>query len=132
MAEKRVEYRPWKFSQGVEFSGSSGFTQTDRGTVTQITTSTTTVVLAKLAGTITTLAGTLGAGAEESFTVTDTSVAATDFVGVCIKSYGGAGTPLPFVSAVGTGSFVITITNLHATNALDAAIVLNFTVIKAA
>ncbi len=92
MAEKRIEYRPWKL----------------------------------------TLAGTLGAGSEESFTVTNTQVAATDIVAICIKSYGGAGVPLPFVSAVGTGSFIITITNLHATNALDAAIVINFTVLKAA
>jgi len=132
MAEPRREFRPWEFSQGIKLSGTSGITQTNRGTVTQLSSTTTAVTLSKLSGTITTIAGTLAAAAEESFTVTNTLVAATDYVGVCIKSYGGAGTPFAFVSATADGSFQITVTNLHAANALDALIVLNFTVIKAA
>lgn len=101
------------------------------GTVTQITSTTTGVTLSKLAGAITTIAGTLAAAAEEAFTVTNTLVAATDTVVACIATTASAGTPAVVVSTVAAGSFQITVTNLHASAALNALLVINFYVLKA-
>lgn len=100
------------------------------GTVAQGTDRTTTVVLSKLSGQITTQATSLAAGAEVSFTVTNTTVAATDVVVLNITP-GGTGTPFAYVSTVGSGSFQITLTNLHGTTADTSADVINFAVIKA-
>lgn len=99
------------------------------GTVTQATSITTGVTLNGLSGRVTTVASTLAAGAEATFTVTNSSVAATDVVSVS-TTYAGAGTVQVFCSKVAAGSFDITITNHHAANALDAAVVINFVVIK--
>lgn len=101
------------------------------GAVTQATSITTGVTLNTVCGTITTFAAGAIAGAEDGpFTVTNSAVAATDVISVSIKSYAGTGTPLVYVSATAAGSFDITITNLHAANALTAAIVINFFVNK--
>lgn len=101
------------------------------GTVTQATSISTGVTLSKRCGQITTVASTLAAAAEATFTVTNTKVTAKDMVLVS-TTYAGAGTPLVFCSKVAAGSFDITITNLHAANALDAVLVINFAVIKGA
>jgi hypothetical protein len=102
------------------------------GTVTQATDRSTGVTLSKLCGTITTNAASLAAGAEATFTVTNTTVAATDTVVLSIKSGGTtSGSTWAAVTAVGAGSFDITVTNLHASTADTAALVLNFSVIKA-
>lgn len=99
------------------------------GAVTQITTSATGVTLSKPCGQITTVALTTAAGAEERFTVTNTLVAAADVILVG-TTYAGAGTPAVTVVATAAGSFDIVITNLHASVALNAVLVINFTVIK--
>lgn len=101
------------------------------GAVTQITSTSTGVTLSKRAGVITTIAGTLAAGAEETFIVTNTEVAVGDVVAVCIGTYAGAGTPIVYVSAVAAGTFSITVSNLHASAALNAAMTINFVVLKA-
>lgn len=98
-------------------------------TVTQITSSSTGVTLSKTNGQITTVALTTAAGAEERFTVTNTLVDATDVVAVS-TTYSGAGTPMVGVLAVGANTFDIVITNLHASTALNAALTINFAVIK--
>ena len=100
------------------------------GAVTQATSSSTGVTLNALAGQITTVALTTAAGAEEVFTVTNSKVAATD-VPVVATTYAGAGTALVAVKKVVAGAFDIVITNLHASSALNAAVVVNFAVIKA-
>lgn len=99
------------------------------GTVTQITSSSTGVTLSKTNGQITTVALTTAAGAEERFTVTNTLVDATDVI-VLSTTYNGAGTPALSVLKVASGAFDIVITNLHASAALDAVVVINFAVIK--
>lgn len=99
------------------------------GTVTQATSASTGVTLSKPCGQIVTVALTTAAGAEETFTVTNTLVDANDVVAVS-TTYDGAGTPFVSVRAVGAGSFKIVISNLHASAALDAALTVNFTVIK--
>lgn len=105
----------------------------DRGTVTQATSISTGVTLNKLAGTITTVSQTIAAGAEASFTVTNSEVAATDVPVVALKSTASAGGPfMVAVTAVAAGSFTITITNTHATNAGDNTLVISFVVLKAA
>lgn len=99
------------------------------GSVTQITNASTGVTLSKRVGQITTVALTTAAAAEEGFVVTNTEVAAADIIAVS-TTYAGGGTPIVFVTAVADGSFKINITNVHASAALDAVLVINFKVLK--
>lgn len=114
--------------QGVA-AGTAGFATGKGGAVTQITSASTGVTLNKLCGQITTVALTTAAGAEEEFTVTDDQVDANDVV-VVSTTYAGQGTPAITVKNTAAGSFKIVITNLHATLALNAVVVVNFAVIK--
>lgn len=102
----------------------------DGGAVTQTTDRSTGVTLNTICGQITTDTTSLAAGAEATFVVTNSKVAATDVVSVCVAS-GAVATPLAYVSAVAAGSFSITITNLHAATGETGALVLNFIVHKA-
>lgn len=98
------------------------------GAVTQITSSSTAVTLNKLAGAITTVSLTTAAGAEEVFTVNDTLIGANDTISFG-TSYAGAGTPAITSKKIVAGtSFDIVITNLHASAALNAAMVINYTI----
>lgn len=99
-------------------------------TVTQASSITTGVTLNRASGTITTVASTLAAAAEATFTVTNSHVETTDVV-VVSTTYAGAGTPIVYVQKVAAGSFDISISNLHASDALDAVLVINFIIIKA-
>src|SRR5689334_14457617 len=98
--------------------------------VTQATSISTAVTCNAYSGVITTVSQTVAAGAEAQFTVNCNKVVATDVVNVCIKTHTSAGTFIPAVTAVAAGSFQITLTNLHATNAGDNVLVLNFAVQK--
>lgn len=100
------------------------------GAVTQITSSSTAVTLNKVTGQITTVALTTAAAGEEVFTVNDSKVLATDVI-VVSTTYAGAGTPIVAVKKVKAGAFDIVITNLHASAALDAALVVNFAIVRA-
>src|SRR5262245_6692287 len=99
------------------------------GAVTQITSSSTGVILHRICGRITTVALTTAAAAEERFTVTDNLAQTTDTI-VFGTTYNGAGTPALSVLNMTNGSFDIVITNLHAANALNAVMVINFAIIK--
>lgn len=99
------------------------------GAVSQITSKVTGVTLDKITGSITTFNDALGAGAEASFVVTNSTVAATDVPVLAIKSGGTLGAYAVVASAVAAGSFTITITNLTA-GSLSEAIVIQFAVIK--
>lgn len=101
------------------------------GAVTQATSASTGVTLNKHTGQITTVALTTAAGAEEVFTVSNSKVTSTDVVEVA-TTYAGAGVPLVGVKAVANGSFDLVITNLHASAALNAALVVNFRIRKGA
>jgi len=101
------------------------------GTVTQITSAATSVELNKHCGRITTVALTTAAAGEEVFVVANSKVDADDVIAVS-TTYAGAGTPIVNVKGVGAGAFSIVITNLHASTALDAVMVINFAVIKSA
>jgi len=99
------------------------------GTQTQSTSRSTGVTLNKITGLITCNSTSLAAGAEASFVVTNSTVAATDTVIVNVVS-SSTGTPVAFVTAVAAGSFTITLSNLHATTADTTADTIRFTVIK--
>jgi len=107
----------------------NGYATGAGGAVTQDTSAATGVALSKPTGVITTVALTTVAGAEEQFIVTNTLVAATDIISLS-TTYGGAGTPLLSVRAVGANVFTITISNAHAANAFNAVMVINFAIIK--
>lgn len=120
------------FSGQIVQSGAAaplGYTTGAGGAVTQITSSATAVTLNKPTGQITTVALTTAAAAEERFTVNNSLVVATDTI-VLSTTYDGAGTPMLSVQRVAAGAFDIVITNVHAANALNALMVINFTVIK--
>ena len=72
----------------------------------------------------------LAGGAEVSFTVTNTVVAATDVIVVNWASVGTADTYMVGVEAVAAGSFDILVSNVSGTSRSEA-IKLNFAVIKA-
>lgn len=110
-------------SKGIGYATGSG------GTVTQATSRTTGVTLNTMTGLITCNSASLAAGAEASFVVTNSSVAATDTVIVNVVS-SSTGTPVAFVTAVAAGSFTITLSNLHASTADTTADTIRFTVIK--
>lgn len=99
------------------------------GAVTQATNAATGVTLSKYCGQITTVALTTAAGAEEAFVVTNSLVDANDVIALS-TTYAGGGTPILSVKGVGAGSFVVVISNAHASAALDAVLVVNFAVIK--
>lgn len=99
--------------------------------VTQITSITTGVTCNALTGVITTVSQTVAAGAEADIVVTNSQVAATDIVVACIKTHTSAGTFAVTVAAVAAGQFTLRLTNLHAANAGDNVLVINFFVIKA-
>ena len=101
------------------------------GAVTQITSRTTGVTLNTICGAITTDTSSLAAAAEATFTVTNSAVAATDTVVVSLKTPSSTGLSIPAVTTTATGSFQITLTNLHASTADTSASVINFAIIKA-
>ena len=106
-----------------------GLTLSGRGTVTQITSATTTVIVNAKAGAITTVVQNILAAGEVEFTVTNSSVAATSVVVAAIASGSTGGTSHAYVKSISAGSFVLGIANLHATVAETGTLVINFAVV---
>lgn len=100
------------------------------GAVTQITSKATGVTLNKRCGQITMNNASLSAAAEVSFTLTNSVIAATDVVMICIGSGATAGAYNVQCDAVAAGSCRISIGNISS-GSLGEAIVLNFVVVKA-
>lgn len=111
-------------------AGLIGYETGSGGAVTQQTNSATAVTLNKVCGQITTVALTTAAAAEERFTVNNSKMHATDVV-VLSTTYNGAGTPALAVVNVTATSFDIVITNLHASAAFNAVMVINFAILRA-
>lgn len=97
--------------------------------VTQITSRTTTVVINRVCGQVTTTADSMAAQAPTTFTVTNSTVGLGDVV-VPAKVSGDVDT-FCWVNSVAAGSFTVTLFNTHATAADVTAFVFNFVVIKA-
>jgi len=100
------------------------------GTVTQASSKSTGVTLNKVCGQITMNNASLAAGAEVSFTLTNSTIAATDVVFTAISSGATAGAYNTHVDAIAAGSCRISISNFSG-SPLSEAIVINFAVIKA-
>ena len=100
------------------------------GTVTQATSKSTGVTLNKVCGQITMNGAALAAGASVSFTLTNSTIAATDTVNLNIGSAASADSYNVMVTAVAAGSCRIQVQNFSA-GSLSEALVLNFAVIKA-
>jgi hypothetical protein len=83
-----------------------------------------------LQGIITTEALTTAAGAEYTLTLTNSQIGANDFVLATADAATSAGTPGIGGCTVTAGQVVITVTNLHAANAFNAAIKIGFRVFK--
>lgn len=101
------------------------------GAVTQLTDKSTGVTLNKPCGQITLHNANLAGATRVSFTLTNSSIAATDVVIVNIASGATADAYAVTVTAVAAGSCRIQIANLTAATTLGEALVLNFAVIKA-
>lgn len=99
------------------------------GTVTQATSKSTGVTLDKVCGQITMNNAALNAGVSVSFTLTNSTIAATDTVRVNIQSGASADSYAVDVTAVAAGSCRIQVRNFTAGN-LSEALVLNFAVLK--
>lgn len=99
-------------------------------TVTQATSKGTSVTINKMTGQITMNAASLAAGATVAFDVSNSSVAATDYVGVISAgSLWGNYSVEPYNARA--GAFTVRLTN-RSGGALAEAVVLNFVVIKGA
>lgn len=101
--------------------------------VTQITSITTAVSVATTpSGRITTVTATTAAGSSDSFNVTTTTVSDAN-VFVTLADYSGTfftnGVPIIYVTDLVSNSFTITITNIHATNALNGTLDIYFCVL---
>lgn len=115
--------------KSVSATGGVGYGTGAGGTISQDSNKATSVELNKICGRITMNSATLNAGDEVSFTLTNSTIAATDVVVVCIASGATAGAYNVQVDAVAAGSCRISVSNLSAGN-LSEAIVLNYAVIK--
>jgi hypothetical protein len=117
---------------GITSSGGGiGYTTGAGGTVAQATSKSTGVTLNKLCGQITMNAAALAANAGVSFAVTNSQVAATDTIDLCLASgNAAAGTYNYQVDKVSAGSFVIWVRNISGSS-LSEALVFNFSVKKA-
>ena len=109
---------------------SIGYITGSGGTITQATDKSTGVTLNTRCGQITMNNAALAAAAEVSFTLTDSTIGASDVIVACIKSGATAGAYNVQCDAVAAGSCRISVGNMS-TGSLGEAIVLSFVVIKA-
>ena len=107
-----------------------GYKAGSGGTVTQGTNKTTGVTLNKINGEIVMHNDALSDDATAAFTLTNSTIAATDVVIVNVASVGTAGAYQVTVGAVAAGSCSISVLNVSG-GSLSEAIKLNFAVIKA-
>ena len=112
-------------------AGGLGYGTGSGGTVTQLTSKATGVTINKTNGQIISHNALLVASSEETFTVTNSTVSATDNIILTKVSSGGATSQKyqVFIGAVAAGSFDVVISNISGTNGSDA-ITMNFAVIK--
>lgn len=107
-----------------------GYKAGSGGTVTQSSSKTTGVTLNKISGEIVMNGAALADDATAAFTLTNSTIAATDVVIVNVASVGTAGAYQVTVGAVAAGSCSISVLNVSGSS-LSQAIKLNFAVIKA-
>jgi len=108
-----------------------GYSSAAQGTVTQATNKSTGVTLNKSMGRITMNNASLANAATVLFTLTNSTISASDVVMVSISGGGTAGAYWPFVSSQTTGSAVIGLYN-NSGGALGEAVIVNFAIIHGA
>lgn len=82
--------------------------------------------LSKVYGTITTESLTTAAGSAQALTITNTLCTADSMVTAVISGYSGTGIPVISKITPASGSFVITVHNVAAAAALNAALTIKF------
>jgi hypothetical protein len=97
--------------------------------VTQSSSITSGVTVNAEAGVITTVSSTLAADASASFVVTNSKVLATSKVLVSVQ-YAGNGIAYSTISAIADGSFTVKLYNAHSSAALNAVVLIHFSVIN--
>jgi len=112
-------------------TGSVGYTTGAGGTVTQITSRTTGVTLDAICGQITLVAGSISGLASQEFTLTNSTIEATDVVVVSFASGLTAASYDVTVTATAAGSCNISVHNVNNSATPTDTPVLNFVVIKA-
>ena len=96
---------------------------------TQTTSITTAVRLDNETGRITTVASTLAAGSSVSFPLNCTAIAVDDRIEASLR-YNGSGSPMVDIRVNLAGAATVTLFNSHATDALDASLVITFRVYR--
>lgn len=112
---------------GLELRASTVSLQ-DGGAVTQITSAATGVTLNKPTGAITTVTQNIAAAGEVEFTVTNSVVTARSVILSNIASGSVGGTSTTYIKSIAAGSFVLGITNKHATVAETGILVINYVI----
>ncbi len=110
-------------------SGGLGYGTGSGGTVTQLTSKSTGVTLNKTNGQITMASNALAANAYIAFTLTNSTIAATDIVHI-IPASGTVSAYWVRIAAISSGSCTIGVQNVSA-GSLSEALVINFAVTKA-
>ena len=108
-----------------------GYSAAAQGTVTQLTDKSTGVTLNKSAGRITMNGAALAANTAVSFTMTNSTISASDAIIVNVSGGGTAAAYTTYISSMAAGSAVVTLRNLTA-GSLSEAVVLNFAIIHGA
>ena len=98
------------------------------GTVTQVTSKTTTVVVNAKAGVVTMNAASLASGTGINFTMTNSAISATDVVFANCGVGGTAGAYQVNILSVGAGTAILRVNNITG-GALAEALTINFVVI---
>lgn len=100
-----------------------------KGTVTQITSITTGVTVNAAAGIITTVSTTINFNANATFTVTNSSIAATSVVNLTILNYSGTlGIPTCRISNITSTTYDIVITNVSQGDPLNGILKIGFVI----
>lgn len=120
--------RTYVTTEGTKASPAVTVKEANVGTVTAAAGAAT---LNALMGQVTTEALTTAAAAEYTLTLTNSQIAAADLIFASVDPLTSAGSPAIGQCKANAGSAVITVTNLHASAAFDAAIKINFMVVKA-
>jgi hypothetical protein len=116
-------------------SPTSGLAQTDKSTVTQLTSHSTTVAATGGSGVITLAAVVLNAGTQAEFTVTNPFVTATSMINLTVEGPGISSEPvnsliIAQVASLGAGSFKIVLSNIGSADTDSGARKIHYLVVQ--
>lgn len=95
----------------------------DKSNLAQATSGTTSVTITENSGVITLFTSTLASGLSSTFTVNNPSSKLNSVVIGSVAGYSGTtGTPIIRVGNIATGTFTVTLTNVHASEALNGIV----------